>query len=136
NNAAPTIATPANGTPGTVTGTTTDLSVLGADDGGETNLTYTWSLTTKPTGSSPGFSINGTNASKNTTVIFDRAGAYTFQVTVSDGSLTTTSSVTVTVNQTVTAISISPGSVSLNQNGTQQFSASAFDQFGQAMSTP
>ena len=43
------------------------LTVLGADDGGEANLTYTWS----PTGPAPlTFSANGTNASKNTTAIF------------------------------------------------------------------
>ena len=45
--AAPTVATPAAATPGTVTGITTALSVLGADSdgGGESNLTYTWATT-------------------------------------------------------------------------------------------
>ena len=38
-NAAPTVATAASATPSPVTGTTTNLSVLGADDGGESNLT-------------------------------------------------------------------------------------------------
>ena len=41
-NAAPTIATAASASPSTVTGTTTTLSVLGADDGGESGLTYSW----------------------------------------------------------------------------------------------
>ena len=48
-------------------GTTTALSVLGADDGGEANLTYTWAATTLPGGGhAPTFSANGTNAAKNT----------------------------------------------------------------------
>ena len=38
-NAAPTVATTAAATPSPVTGTTTDLSVLGDDDAGESNLT-------------------------------------------------------------------------------------------------
>ena len=47
---APTVATPATATPSPVTGTTTVLSVLGADDGGEANLTYTWAATAFPAG--------------------------------------------------------------------------------------
>ena len=38
----PTVATPATANPSPVTGTTTNLSVLGADAGGEAALTYTW----------------------------------------------------------------------------------------------
>ena len=58
----------ADGMVRTVTGTTTVLSVLGADDGGESNLTYTWSVTSKPSGASnPTFSLNGINAAKSTT---------------------------------------------------------------------
>ena len=40
----PTVATAAAASPSTVTGTTTALSVLGADDGGEANLKYTWTV--------------------------------------------------------------------------------------------
>ena len=40
----PTIATTAAASPSPAPGTTTDLSVLGADDGGEANLTYTWEI--------------------------------------------------------------------------------------------
>ena len=32
------------------------------------------------------FSLNGTNAAKNTTATFSQAGAYTLTVTISDGS--------------------------------------------------
>src|SRR5213594_3754634 len=47
-NAPPTVATPASAAPNPVTATTTNLSVLGADDGGEANLTYTWATTGSP----------------------------------------------------------------------------------------
>jgi hypothetical protein len=40
----PTVASPASASPNPVTGTTTALSVLGADDTGESSLRYTWSL--------------------------------------------------------------------------------------------
>src|SRR5207244_243639 len=82
-NDAPTIAVAAAASPSPVTaGTTTDLSVLGADDGGEANLTYTWAVTAGPSGTT--FSANGTNAAKNSTATFLLAGPYTFQVTVAD----------------------------------------------------
>ena len=44
------------------------------------------------------FSVNGTNAAKTTVATFAKTGTYNFLVTVSDGSLTTVSSVTVTVS--------------------------------------
>ena len=56
-----------------MTGTSTALSVLGADTAGESTINYTWSAT------GPGavsFSANGTNAAKNTTATFTVAGAY------------------------------------------------------------
>src|SRR5206468_3332023 len=57
-NDAPTIAVAAAASPTPVTtGTTTDLTVLGADDGGETHLTYTWAVTAGPSGTT--FSANG-----------------------------------------------------------------------------
>jgi uncharacterized lipoprotein len=132
-NATPTVATAANASPTTVTGTTSDLSVLGADDGTEPNLTYTWSATTQPTGSNPIFSDNGDNAAKNSTVTFDMAGDYTFTATIDDGNTSVTSSVNVIVDQTLTSITLNPASVILHENGTQQFSATSFDQFGIAM---
>ena len=109
-NHAPTVPTPASATPSPVTGTTTALSVLGADqDTGESSLTYTWAATTLPNGAAaPTFSVsgssNGTNAAKNATATFSAAGTYVFTVTIADpGGLTATSTVTVTVNQTLTA---------------------------------
>jgi hypothetical protein len=136
-NQAPTVATPAAASPATVTGTTTSLSTLGADDGGEANLTYNWAVTAQPSGvSSPSFSVNGTNAAKKDTATFYAAGSYTFQVTITDsGGLSVTSSVNVTVTQTQTRIGVTPSSVTLANGATQSFSASLLDQFGRAMAT-
>jgi hypothetical protein len=95
---APTVATPAGA--GEVSAQmTVDLSVLGADDRGEANLTYTWGVVTQPDGATPPtFSANGTNASKNTTAQFVRGGDYLLRVAITDGSgLTVTSDVAVSV---------------------------------------
>ena len=74
--AAPTVAIAAAATPATIAGTTTALSVLGADDGGESNLTYTWAVTAKPGGATnPTFSANGTNGSKAATATFSSISA-------------------------------------------------------------
>ncbi|HXU80852.1 MAG TPA: PQQ-dependent sugar dehydrogenase [Polyangia bacterium] len=97
-NQAPTVATAASANPNPVTGTTSALGVLGADDGGEGNLTYTWATTGTPP-APVSFSVNGTNAAKNTTATFSAAGSYSLRATIADqGGLTTTSSVTVTVS--------------------------------------
>src|SRR5204863_79546 len=94
-------------------------------------LIYTW------TANGPGavsFSANGTNAAKNTTATFGAAGSYTFTATLKDGGgNTTSSSVAVTVKQTLTTIAVAPASATVNLNGKQQFSATGKDQFGAAM---
>ncbi len=98
-NVAPTVGRAASASPSVTTGSTTALSVVGADDGGEANLVYAWSAT------GPGavsFSANGTNSAKSTVATFTQGGVYVFLVTIRDtGGLTITSSVTVTVSATV-----------------------------------
>jgi hypothetical protein len=135
NDTPPTIVEPATATPNPVTGTTTVLSVVATDVGGAGNLTFTWVATTAPTGADPIFSVNGSGTSAVTTVTFNRAGDYVFTVTISDGTASTTSSVNVTVDQTLSGVSVAPASVTLGTNATQQFTASAYDQFGNAMAT-
>src|SRR4051812_6066831 len=49
-------------------GVTRNLSVLGADSGGESTLTYHWSSTGPAT---PTFSSNNNNAAKNTMATFN-----------------------------------------------------------------
>jgi hypothetical protein len=125
----PTIASAASASPNPVTGFTTALSVLGADDNGEANLTYTWTTTGTPPGS-VSFSANGTNGAKNITATFTAAGTYSFQVTVKDqGSLTVASVVSLTVNRTMTSILVTPASATVLTSATQQFTATARDQF-------
>jgi regulation of enolase protein 1 (concanavalin A-like superfamily) len=82
------------------------------------------------------FSANGTNAAKNTTATFTKAGNYSFQVVIRDaGNLTVTSSVSMTVSQTLTSIVVAPASASVPPSGTQQFTATARDQFATALTT-
>jgi hypothetical protein len=135
-NAAPTIAAAASATPSPVTGTTTTLHVLGADDGGEANLRYTWTLVSGPAGAAPVYGTNGTNAARDTTVTLNRAGSYLFQVTATDaGGLSVSSSVTVAVVQTLTSISLTPSSATVVLGGQTRFVALALDQFGVALAT-
>ena len=135
---APSVATAAAATPNPVTGTTAALSVLGADFEGESYLTYTWAVTSVPPNAAvPDFSVNGTNGSKNTTATFHKIGSYDFQVTITDGvGNSVISPLTVVVNQSISAITISPTSVSLPPSGTRQFTASVKDQFGDDFPSP
>ena len=138
-NLAPTVATPAAASPNPATGTTTTLSVLGADDEGESNLSYTWDVTTPEPASFQTFffgnpSTNGFSKSSQI-VQFNRAGGYLFRATIRDkGNLSVTSSVFVTVSQTLTTITVSPLNAVVVPGGTKQFTATALDQFGDPLS--
>jgi hypothetical protein len=137
-----TVATPAAAAANAIGSTSTTLSVLGAADAGESTLTYTWSATTLPSGAAaPSFSPNGTNAAKNTTVTFSKAGTYVLTATISNGSGgTAASSVTVTVNSTFTSLGISPSSLTLSAKTQSSlanlFTVSGLDQFGNSISNP
>ena len=48
--------------------------MLGADDSGEPNLTYTWATTGTPPAAVT-FCANGTNAAKTSTATFTKAGS-------------------------------------------------------------
>jgi hypothetical protein len=99
--AAPIVATPASASPNPAFSLSTALSVLGADDGGESNLRYTWSVVGTPPGS-VSFSINGTNAAKNTTATFGAYGTYNLLVTITDAdSNSVTSPVQIVTRQYV-----------------------------------
>jgi hypothetical protein len=133
NSQPPTIATAAHVV--SQTSTTASLSVLGADVSGESVLGYTWSEVSGP--GSVSFSPNATNASKNSTATFTQAGTYTLLVTVTDTTtgLTATSQVTVTTNQVLTSISVTPASPTVAPGGTQQFTATGLDQYGNPMAS-
>jgi hypothetical protein len=134
-NQKPTVATAAKATPSPVTGTTTALSVLGADDGGSDDLIYTWATTGTPPAPVV-FSANGTHDAQNTTATFTQPGVYNFLVTITDAEgLSTTSPVSVTVNQTL-AMTVTPTNGSVVAGGTLQFSVTAKDQFGNVVTSP
>lgn len=131
-NLPPTVAAPAAATPALLTtGTTTQLSVLGADDGGEAALSYHWhsSGSTLPT-----FSVNGSNAAKQTTLTFAASGTYQVTCVVTDaGGLTARTSVTVTVQQVLSGLEVSPTNITVAPTTTTYFYGTGKDQFGRAM---
>lgn len=132
-NQPPTVATPAAASESVVTGKRVDLSVLGADAGGEASLTYTWATTGTPP-APVNFSVNNSNAAKDTVATFSAAGQYTFQVTIANAAgQSVTSSVPVTVAQTLSSVVVSPDSASVVTGASQQFTAQANDQFGHAL---
>jgi hypothetical protein len=127
----PTVATAASASPSVLTGTTTALSVLGAFPGGqESNLTYYWSVVSGPDAT---FSTNYANAAKNTTATFSAVGSYTFRATIQNGGASVSSDVSVTVQQTLTTIAVTPSGSVVLPGGTEQFTAAAYDQFGALM---
>lgn len=97
----PTIAVPANcpaktgPSPTIINGTTAEVAALGADQGGEAALTYTWTATGPE---SVSFSENGTNAAKSSIANFTKSGSYVLTVTITDSDeLTVVSSVSARV---------------------------------------
>ena len=135
-NPAATIVEPAAVSPDPVTGTTAILTALGADDGGADKLRYTWSAVGLPAGvASPLFSANGTNDASNTTVTFAASGLYNLRVTISDGSLSVTSSVPVEVVATPTTVTVNPTAIALPVATKARFTAAVADQFGLPMAT-
>ena len=125
--------------PSPVVGTTTSLSTSAIDPTGDAAPTYTWVASTIPGGAAtPTFNVNGTSSANVTTATFYQAGAYTFTVIATDPTSGQSSSTTlaVTVTQTLTSISLTPsGPVALTNGNTQQFSATASDQFGTVLTT-
>jgi len=144
-NAAPSVAQPIIVNGGVaITGKTASLSVLGKDDGGESKLTYSWSVTASSGGGKATLNINGTNAAKCATATFTKAGTYTFTVKIVDGrGLSVSTAKTVVVTPTLTSVGVStangkvvsPGSPLVVSGVSQAFVARGLDQFGNALAT-
>src|SRR5207253_2768980 len=82
------------------------------------------------------FSPNGATGVSSTTVTFGAVGTYQFQVTVRDpNNLTATGYVSVTVSPVLTYIFVAPANVTLAPGASQQFSATAQDQFHTALAS-
>lgn len=128
-NAAPTVAVAVAASPAPVTGTTATLSVLGADDGTEANLIYTWSINGTP---SSIFTVtaNGSHAASTATATFTQAGEYPITATITDAEgKSVTSTTRVLVNATLTTLTISPATTSLANGSSVDFSVVGKDQF-------
>ena len=142
-NSAPTMQTQARLVTGSqVTGTFANLTVLGADKEGETGLTYSWVVVSRPNGATASFSINDSNQAKNTRLDLNKAGNYVLQVTARDaGGLSAVSNLRVTVTQTVTQLSLTtPSGTVITEEQmvagkTQKVVVRGSDQFGNAMAT-
>jgi outer membrane lipoprotein-sorting protein len=134
-NAAPSFQSSAAAGQDPVTGSSVALSSLGADDGGEAALSYTWAATGTPPAAVV-FSANGNNAAKSSIASFSKPGTYSLRVTTTDAQgLTATSSLTLSVNATLTSITVAPSSVTLAPSARQTFTAAAKDQFGAALAS-
>jgi hypothetical protein len=131
----PTIST-ISASPSPVTGTTTVLSVTASDPNqGGTITSYTWSVKSGPSGVTFD-SNNGTSNGASVTATFTQAGSYTFLVTVNESlGASNTATVDVTVQQTLTSITVTPATTAVADGKTKQFSATALDQFGIALVT-
>ncbi len=140
-NTPPSVAVPPHVSQNPVTGTSVTLSVLGSDDDGEQNLSYTWRMTLGPTGVA--FSRNGSNPAKSTVVTFTKAGTYAFEVTLEDlGGLTATATVNVSVLASPTALTVvcadttvsgcgeNPPAPTVSLGDSVQLLAKLSDQFG------
>ena len=135
-NQPPTVSTPAsaNQLPGP-NAASANLSVGGADDAGESYLTYSWATTGTPPAPVV-FSSNGQNASKNTVATFTKPGNYSFVVTITDQfGLSTSSTVDFTLNQVTNTIVVSPSGATVAPNSQKQFTATAYDQFGAGLTS-
>jgi hypothetical protein len=107
------VATAAAAAQSTTTSATDALSVLGGGAVGESNMLYTWTVTSAPAGAAaPTFSANGTNAAKNLNVTVSSVGDYTFICTITDAANSAvpaaTSSVSISVTPVAKSLRVSP----------------------------
>jgi len=142
-NAAPIIIEGPKADPYYVRGTSTELSALAADDGGETDLQYIWEVLSAPAGAGPVlFSDNATNTAKVTTATFARTGTYTFRLTVRDranrdvdgnvtgGHLTMSDPIRVEVAQVLGEFVVTPAAPTVMSGAAVKIAFQQFDQFG------
>lgn len=130
-NTPPTVQSEVTPATNLVAGTNVSVSVLGADDGGETNLTYSWTAT-GPSGVT--FTPNESNSAKDTTVCFVKAGTYWMEATIADQQCASVaSSGSVTVAQTLNGLTVSPCDLTMWSGMAKAFTVNSVDQFGDSM---
>ncbi len=114
-------------------GVTAYLSVGASSRLDASDLIYTWEVVSKPAGAAdPQFSVNASSSSYNSTVSLFAAGEYKFRVSVTSSTefCLQSEEVTLNVEQVASSISVDPQLTIVPSGGTQQFSAIAYDQFG------
>jgi hypothetical protein len=123
----------------TVRGRYTVFSGLAQDDGGPFNLWYTWETVSAPAGAAPvRFETAGPNSGHSSDpggramATFDRAGEYTFRLTVRDwqGEAVQTSPVRVVVVQEPWDFVVTPAAPTVPSGGTVGVTVEGLDQFG------
>jgi hypothetical protein len=118
-----------------VAGSSVALSAVGCDQFGNVlaaQPSFTWATTNASGGAAPTLTGKGGNVTLN----FSRAGTYTESVAANTASGAKVSAlVSLNVVQTLTRITVTPGTASLSAGGTQQFQAQGFDQFQKAMAS-
>jgi sugar lactone lactonase YvrE len=125
-NRPPVISTPAWaswGSPGAVV-----LAAAATDDGGSTNLTYTWEVESAPAGAAP--EIRPMDR-QSATVLLDRGGRHTFRVTVRDAQgLEATSTVHYSDPLHVTNFELTAGTETIRAGDTVQLETLVVDAAG------
>ena len=144
-NQAPTIVAPLTLSTGTVVlNRSVNATILGADDKGEGNLTYYWSVLRAPTNSTINFAVNNSNMAKNNTLSFTRAGDYEVRAMVTDkGNMSTSTSLRFTVRSVATGIQLQTADGRAVPLGTPittsltslSFRMNTLDQFGTVLSS-
>ncbi len=119
-----------------VTGSSEALSAVGYDQFGvalATQPNFTWATTNAAGGAAP--TMTGRSGG-NVTLNFSRAGTDTESVSANAaGGAKVSSLVSMNVVQSLTSITVTPGTASLKAAGTQQFVAQGYDQFHNAMTS-
>ncbi len=122
----PTVTMQPTANPTTVTANTTILNVLASDSVGDASPTYSWTSSGPNGAKAVTFSSNNSAAASTTTATFYQAGTYTFTATITDPTSdlsVTSNSVTVTVAQTLTSITVSHSPATVVDGTTQHFTA-------------
>lgn len=107
-------------------GVTVQLDGTGSTDVDGNRLTYAWSLTSVPSGSAASLS---STSSPQPTFVVDKAGSYTAQLVVNDGSVSSAAS-TVTINTSNSApVARAGGNQAVNLAATVHLDGSASSDF-------
>ena len=114
------------------------LTAQATDDGGPAGLTYTWTVESAPAQAAPEITPSTNSATPADAYIhLNRAGSYTFRLTVRDAEGQTATSLVryVTAPPTIsgTGMDVSPRAAIVPLGGTVQFEAILYDQFGNRM---